>query len=150
MILSQQEYDDIINDTTKVIAENIVWEGNPNSPAREFRSDIDSNEGYPIFIKGWYNPRAGKLSYAIIHRGVGRIYGLDLGAEHQNPDGEFVGDKHKNYWVPGSRDKWAYAPGDITETWDRPVEAWHQFCTEANLRHSGTIQAPEIQGAMLL
>ena len=87
MTMSKQEYDDIINDTTKVITENIVWEGSPNSPAREFRSDINSYEGYPIFIKGWYNPRAGKLSYAIIHRGVGRIYGLDLGAEHQNPEG---------------------------------------------------------------
>ena len=101
-------------------------------------------------VKRWYNPSSGKLSYAIVHRRVGRIYGLDLGADHQNPDGQPVGEKHKNYWSPGSRDKWAYVPGDITETWDRPVEVWHQFCAEANLRHSGTMQAPAIQSAMLL
>ena len=121
MTLSQQEYRTIIDDTSKVINENIVWEGAANSPRREFRLDIESGEGYPIFVKGWYNPSSGKLSYSIIHRGVGgRIYGLDLGADHQNPDGKFVGEKHKNYWVPGYRDKWAYVPPDITEPWHRP------------------------------
>ncbi|MDE2778881.1 MAG: hypothetical protein OXI91_04285 [Chloroflexota bacterium] len=46
---------------------------------------------------------------------------LALGADHQNPDGQWVGEKHENYWVPGSRDKWAYVPPDITGTWNRPV-----------------------------
>ena len=41
----------------------------------------------------WYSPTSGKLSYAIIHRIVGRIYGLDLGADHRNPVGEVVGEK---------------------------------------------------------
>jgi hypothetical protein len=150
MTLSQQEYDNIINDTTKIIAENIFWEGGPNLPARQFRIDVDSNEGYAIFVKGWYNPLSGKLSYAIVHRSVGRIYGLDLGAEHQNPDEEFVGEKHKNYWVPGSRDKWAYVPEDITEPWNRPLEVWRQFCTEAKLTHSGTMSQPAVQGRFLL
>ena len=150
MPLGQQEYDAIIADDTKVITGNIEWEGGPNSPAREFRIDIESDEGYPIFIKGWYNPSSGKLSYAMIHRSVGRIYGLDLGADHHNPDGAPVGEKHKNYWVPGSRDKWAYVPTDITETWDRPVAVWAQFCAEANLRHLGTIQGPGTQIPMLL
>ena len=150
MPLNHQEYDAIMADDSKVISGNIVWEGGPNSAAREFRIDIESDEGYPIFIKGWYNPSSGKLSYAIIHRSVGRIYGLDLGADHQNPDGEPVGEKHKNYWAPGFRDKWAYVPTDITETWDSPVAVWVQFCAEANLRHLGTIQGPETQIPMLL
>ncbi len=151
MTLNQQEYDSIINDNTKVISEDIEWEGSPNSPAREFRVDIASDEDHPIFIKGWYNPRSGKLSFAIIHRTAGaRIYGLDLGAEHYNPDGKPVGEKHKNYWVPGSRDKWAYVPADITATWDNPVEVWGQFCAEANLRHSGIIRRPDTQGGILL
>ena len=145
MTLSQQEYNAIIDDDTKVVAEDIAWQPRSNSPAREFRIDIDSDEGYPIFVKGWYNPFSGKLSYAIIHRSVGRIYGLDLGAEHRNPNGELVGEKHKNYWVPGSRDNWAYVPEDITETWNRPVAAWKQFCDEARLRHTGTIQYPLTQ-----
>lgn len=151
MPLSQEEYDAIIGDSTKVISENIVWEGSSHSPARQFRVDIDSDEGHPIFVKGWYNPRSDKLSFAIIHRTVGdRIYGLDLGAGHSNPDGSLVGEKHKNYWRPGSRDKWAYVPEDITETLERPVAVWQQFCAEANLRHSGTMFHPNIQGESLL
>ena len=150
MTLSQQEYDNIIDDDTKVIAEDIAWQPRSNSPAREFRIDIDSDEGYPIFVKGWYNPSSGKLSYAIVHRSVGRIYGLDLGAEHRNPNGELVGEKHKNYWIPGSRDKWAYVPNDITETWNRPVAVWKQFCDEVHLQHTGTIQYPLTQGTLPL
>ena len=144
MTLSQQEYDDIIADRSKRIDDNIVWEGIQNSSAREFRIDIDSDQGHPIFLKGWYNPYSGKLSYAIIHRSVGRIYGLDLGADHRNPDGQSVGEKHKNYWVPGFRDKWAYVPPDITETWDRPADVWSQFCDEAKLTHLGTMIPPTV------
>ena len=150
MVISQQEFAAIINDDTKVIFENIVWEGSPDSPRREFRIDIESDEGYPVFVKGWYNSSSGKLSFSIIHRTAGRIYGLDLGADHQNPDGEFVGEKHKNYWVPGYRDKWAYVPQDITETWNRPVEVWRQFCAEARLTHSGTMRPPATQGTLPL
>ena len=52
MTLSQQEYEAIISDDSKVITEDIVWEGDPNWPAREFRVEIDSDEEYPIFVKG--------------------------------------------------------------------------------------------------
>lgn len=148
--MSQQEYEGIISDTTKVIDEVIAWEGAGNSPMRQFTVNIQSDDGHPIFVKGWYNPGSGKLSYSIIHRSVGRIYGLDLGADHVNPNGESVGDKHKNFWVPGRRDKWAYVPEDITETWDRPAAVWTQFCAEANIQHTGTMRDPVIQGSMLL
>ena len=151
MTLSQQEFEDIINDGTKIIADDIKWEGSNNAPTREFRVAVESDAGYPIFVKGWYNPRSGKLSFAIIHRTVGgRIYGLDLGADHQNPDGNLVGEKHKNFWSPGSRDKWAYIPQDITETWNRPVEVWKQFCDEANLKHLGNILHPDTQAEMMI
>lgn len=150
MTLSQQEYEGIINDTTKVINENIDWEGASGMPTRQFIVDIQSDDGHPIFVKGWYNPRSGKLSFSIIHRGVGRIYGLDLGADHVNPNGEAVGEKHKNYWRPGSRDKWAFVPEDITEPFNRPTAVWAQFCAEANIRHLGTIHDPVIQVAMLI
>ena len=53
MTLSKQEYDDIISDGTKEINENIVWEGHTNAQAREFRVDVQSEEGHPIFVKGW-------------------------------------------------------------------------------------------------
>ena len=150
MTMSQQEYDSIIDDNTKIIAEDILWENDNHTPTAKFRIEVQSDSEHPIFINGWYNPSSGKLSYAIIHRSVGRIYGLDMGSEHKNPDGVPVGEKHKNYWREGQRDKWAYAPEDITESWRRPVEVWRQFCDEAKLRHLGIMHPPTIQMETLL
>ena len=144
MTLSKDEFDDI----SKEVVGNIVWEGPSNARAREFRIDVQSEDGHPIFVKGWFNPSAGKLSYSIVHRAVGRIYGLDLGADHRNPDGYLVGEKHKNYWVPGNRDWWAYVPEDITEPWNRPLDVWAQFCAETNMTHSGTMSQPAVQGGL--
>lgn len=148
MTLSQSEYEEIINDDAKTIEGDIIWENADNPQAQRFRAEIESN--YPIFINGWYNPFSGKLSYAIIHRRVGRIYGLDLGAEHRNPDKQLVGEKHKNYWREGHRDKWAYVPEDITEPYSHPEAVWEQFCAEAKLRHSGSISSPSVQTEMPL
>ena len=150
MTLSQQEYDAIIAAEAKRIEGDIFWVSDQNSTAMRFRIDIDSDEGYPLFLQGWYNPYSGKLSYAMIYRGVGRIYGLDLGAAHINPGGGAVGEIHKNHWAPGHRDKWAYAPGDITHSWFRPVEVWAQFCAEANLEHRGVMHPLRVQGGMML
>ena len=146
MTLSQREFEDIVKDETKRIQGDIVWSSGPNPLAVTFRRDIDSDEGFPLFLQGWYNPFSGKLSYTIIFRGVGRIYGLDLGAEHINPDGSAVGETHKNHWTPGHRDKWAYAPKDITYPWSRPLEVWKQFCAEMNLAHRGVMYPPHVQG----
>ena len=148
MSLSQGEYEAIIADNAKVIEGDIAWSVDPYTHAQSFRVEVDSE--YPIFVNGWYNPFSGKLSYAIIHRRVGRIYGLDLGAEHRNPDRQMVGEKHKNYWREGDRDKWAYVPEDITEPWSRPVAVWGQFCSEASLKHEGSMSSPGVQTEMPL
>ena len=146
--MTQQEFESILSDDTKEISADIVWnQDTDHSQSREFRIDVESATGHPIFLNGWYNPLSGKLSYSIIHRSMGRIYGLDLGADHRNPSGERVGEKHKHRWKDGSRDKWAR---DITEPWNRPVEVWEQFCDEARLRHSGTMSQPQVQGRLAL
>ena len=96
MAISQQEFEAILADETKEIAQDLVWrEDEDHSPAREFRASVASQAGYPLFIVARYNPVAGALSYALIHRGAGRIYALDLGADHHNPDCNRVGEKHK-------------------------------------------------------
>ena len=76
-----------------------------HSPAREFRAHVASDAGHPLFVVGRYSAVAGTLSYALIHRGAGRIYALDLGKKHRNPDGGLVGTKHKHRWQEGFRDK---------------------------------------------
>lgn len=94
---------------------------------------------------GRYNRFAGTLTYALIHRTVGRIYALDLDADHHNPTCQRVGEKHKHRWSEAFRDKEAYVPADITAAWDEPITVWQQFCAEANIRHIGIMHPPIMQ-----
>ena len=34
---------------------------------------------------------------------------------------------------------------DITEPWDRLIEVWNQFCTQARIRHAGRMYPPVVQ-----
>jgi hypothetical protein len=143
MYLSQDEFEQIINDSTKRIEGDIKWlEDEDHSPAVEFRVEIQSDAGYPLFLKGRFNPLSEKLSYHIIHTGVGRIYGLDLGQDHRNPDGNAVGEKHKHRWRELVRDKEAYVPSDITSPATSPELVWEQFCEEAKIIHEGKMLPP--------
>lgn len=81
----------------------------------------------------------------LVHRSAGRIYGLDLGADHHNPSCQRVGEKHKHRWTEEFRDKEAYVPTDITASWDQPQEVWAQFCYEAKIHHNGRLHLPLIQ-----
>ena len=146
MAISQQEFESILADTTKQIVGDIVWTDDvDHSPAKEFRVEVQTNDEHPLFVTGSYNPFSGNLSFGFILRGTGRVYALDLGKDHRNPDGVRVGEKHKHRWLDGYRDTFAYVPGDITETWQRPLAVWDQFCAEAQLRHDGMMLAPEVQ-----
>ena len=145
MPISQQEFEAILADDTKEIAQDLSWgEDKDHSPAREFRATITSTAGYPLCVVGRYNPMAGKLSYVLIYGGTERIYALDLGADHHNPDCNRIGEKHKHRWTEEFRDKQAYVPEDITESWDRPIEVWKQFCTEARIHHTGRMEPPAV------
>ncbi len=103
---------------------------------------MQSDVGYPLFVKGSYNALAKAMSFAVVHRGVGRVYALDLGKDHHNPSCTNVGEKHKHRYTEQYRDKDAYVPTDITAGVDDPVSVWKQFCQEANINHSGTMHAP--------
>jgi hypothetical protein len=64
----------------------------------EFRAEVTSNVGWPLFVRGSYNPLARELTYVLILKTTGRIYGLDLGKDHHNPTCQQVGEKHKHHW----------------------------------------------------
>lgn len=143
MPITQAEFDVLIADSSKRIEGDIRWgEDEDHSPAVCFRAEVLSGSGYPLFIAGRYSKLAETLSFSLIHRGTGRIYGLDLGADHHNPTCEHVGEKHKHRWTDAYRDKMAYVPADITEPPEKVVEVWRQFCAEANIMHHGTLAAP--------
>lgn len=137
----------LLEDTSKSIGNDIDWrEDEDHSPAVEFRAEVMSEPGYPLFIRGSYNRITDKLSYSLIHRSVGRIYGLCLGQDHHNPSCLFTGEKHKHVWTEEAKDKEAYVPDDITHGAAEPVAVWKQFCLEAKITHNGVLHAfPPIQ-----
>jgi hypothetical protein len=132
-----------MSDTTKLIDRRIDWiEDEDHSPAVGFVAEVLSDPAYPLYARGYLNRASRKLTYVLIHRAEGRIYGLDLGKDHRNPDGTLVGEKHKHRWSGQTGVKDAYVPEDITATVDRPSEVWEQFCAEANLTHDGGMSPP--------
>ena len=151
MAISEEEVESILADSTKHIAGDIVWTDDvDHSPAKEFRVEVQTDTEFPLFVAGRFNPFSGKLTFAFILRGTGRVYALDLGKDHRNPQGVRIGEKHKHRWMDGFRDTSAYVPVDITETWDRPLAVWVQFCAEARLRHDGMMHAPQLQDELPL
>lgn len=145
MSFDENILDDFLNDTTKKVEIDIRWkEDDDHSPTQEFMVDILNAQGLPVVLKGTFNGLAKSLSFVVLLKGTGRIYALDLGAEHRNPDTrELVGRKHKHKWTDAHRDKWAYCPEDITETVENISGVWQQFCAEVRLVHNGTFYNPE-------
>ena len=136
----------ILEDSSKCIPGDINWIGDEHrSHVRRFRTGIDTETGYLLFVQGYYNPRAMMLSYTMYLGEGGRIYALDLGKSHRNPGGERIGKKHKHRWCERYHINKAYVPADITEPASDPVAVWRQFCAEAGLRHDGAIKQPVLQ-----
>jgi hypothetical protein len=143
MPITQNEVEILLDDTSKRIEGDISWsEDADHSPAVEFRAEVQSDLGYPLVVFGRYNPLALSLSYTLLHRGTGRIYALDLGADHHNPTCQNVGEKHKHRWTDVFKDKEAYVPDDITAPPTDPVTVWKQFCLEAKIDHRGKLAPP--------
>ncbi len=143
MALTNADFEKVLSDDTKRIEGDIVWGTDEDrSPSVEFCAEVESDAGWPLFVRGRYNPSIPALSLALILKTTGRVYGLDLGKDHHNPNCNQVGEKHKHKWTDGSRDKVAYVPDDITASASDPVAVWRQFCTEAKLTHNGTLHAP--------
>lgn len=141
--MTRAEFEAILGDTSKRIDGDIWWsEDEDHSPSLEFRVDVYSEAGHPLFVRGSYNAPAQKLSFGIIHRGAGPIYRLDLGTAHHNPSCQTVGDTHKHRWNEVTNTKEAYVPPDITAPVDEPLAVWHQFCAQARISHNGVLHSP--------
>lgn len=144
MTLSQDEFEIILNDNSKFIDGDIVWLNHPQHELLvRFKSLIFSDlNNYQLSLVGTLNMLIDTLSYHIICPPYGRIYGLDLGKDHKNPDGEHLGEVHKHRWSEIYLDKQAYVPPDITASADNPIQVWQQFCREAMIRHNGVMSPP--------
>lgn len=140
---SQNEFEALLEDNSKSIAADIEWvDDEDHSPTMEFRVEVESQTGHPLFVRGSFNPLANAAAFALIHRGVGRIYCLCVGKDHHNPSCQYVGDLHKHRWTEQFRDKEAYVPTDITAGTGNLALLWSEFCSEARISHSGTFHVP--------
>ena len=143
MPITQSEFEAILADESKRIRGDLYWqEDDDHSPALEFVAAVESEAGYPLFVKGRLNRLSSKLSYTVIHRSTGRIYALDLGADHHNPTCQRVGEKHKHSWTDQHADKLAYMPKDVASGLEHPDAVWQQFCAEAKIVHDGSLHPP--------
>jgi len=143
MPISQAEFEAMMADESKRIDGDLRWrEDADHAPAVEFRAEVRSEAGYPLWVTARYNTLARTLSFALIHRGTGRVYGLDLGSDHHNPTCQRVGEKHKHAWTDQHADKLAYVPADITAGLEEAVAVWREFCAEARIQHSGALELP--------
>ena len=143
MPLTNAEFTAILEDVSKRIERNIAWtEDEDHSPSLEFRAEVQSDAGWPLFVCGSYNQLAGTLTYALILKTEGRIYALDMGKDHHNPQCDQVGESHRHRWSEQLRDKEAYVPHDITASVSEPVKVWMQFCEEARIEHGGRLNRP--------
>ncbi len=142
MPITQNEFEAMIADAKRVIGDLRWREDDDHSPAVEFRAEVESDAGYPLFVNARYNHLAGTLSHTLIHRSTGRVYALDMGGDHHNPSCQRVGELHKHRWTDQHADKLAYVPADITAPSADPVAVWRQFCAEANITHMGQLSAP--------
>jgi hypothetical protein len=144
-MLNTSEFDAILKDSTKQILGDIQWTTDEDhSHCVEFRAEVASAGGWPLFVKGPYNPLIPALSYSLILKTDGRIYGLDLGKDHHNPQCNQVGECHKHRWSEQFRDKEAYKPEDITAPAADPGAVWKEFCAEAGIDHNGRMQPPTL------
>ena len=143
MLFSEREFQQLLADGSKCIRADIVWiDDEDHSPAVEFRAEVENEAGYDLFVHGSFNRLARTLTYCLVLRTVGRIYALDLGKAHHNPDCQQVGEVHKHYWTERHRDRMAYEPGQITASVEQPGELWRQFCLQARIRHDGHFAKP--------
>lgn len=141
--MTNTEFETILADTTKSIVGDISWSvDEDHSPSVEFRAEIQSDAGWPLFVRASYYPLINAITYALILKTEGRIYALDIGKDHHNPTCEQVGEVHKHRWTEQFKDKYAYDPVDISRESCDPLVIWKEFCLEAKLAHSGRLYPP--------
>ena len=125
MSLTDTDFASILDDRTKRIQGAVVWKKDEDrSFAWEFRVEVESTSGWPLFVQGRYNSTAGTLTYTLILKSEGRIYGLDLGKDHHNPNCNQVGERHMHRWSEKHGDKEAHVPNAVKAHVSNPVAVW--------------------------
>lgn len=65
--MKQNEFEALITDKSKVITGDISWsDDEDHSPSVEFRAEVASDAGYPLFVRGSYNSLAASAMSSFI------------------------------------------------------------------------------------
>jgi hypothetical protein len=137
MATDDREIEAILADPAKRISGDLRWTDDDPAGAREFVAPVICTAG-ELIVRGQRCARAGSLRFALVLRGVGRIACLDLGHDHQDPDGRRSGELHFHRWRAGQRDRFAEP---IPTTLDL-AGAWRQFCELTRIEHEGALADP--------
>jgi hypothetical protein len=79
MPITQTEFETLIADASKRIEGDIRWaDDEDHSPAVQFRAEVDSDPGYPLFVNGRHGRRPHGLA-AVLPRSTHHTSGLARG-----------------------------------------------------------------------
>lgn len=137
------DIDAILDDPSKTIEGNIQWLPDPNHPsAWIFHAPVAHSGETPLVAHGTLQPGQDRLSYLLVLRAVGRVFGICWGYRHLNPSGETVPGPHIHRWTSEHLDRRVEPLGDAGDGASDPIAAWRQFCTRANIVHRGALHPP--------
>jgi hypothetical protein len=96
MALTNTEFEAILEDPSKRIDRDISWqEDEDHSPSVEFRAEIQSEAGWPLFVRGSYNPLCKRRSEnaagggaKVRHHGDSGVILLSVSVKGSGPGGE--------------------------------------------------------------
>ncbi len=145
MGLSFTEFESWLYDNTKTIEEDIFWTPISNDNHESgfgFRVSIKSAIELPVELSGYFNLKSRKLSFSVIHKTEGRIYGLCTGDAKHREGTKWIFGKHKHRWDESEKLGHVYEPNDITAKWDQIEDVLRQFGAEANITLECDIDDP--------
>ncbi|HXX69640.1 MAG TPA: hypothetical protein VEK07_20825 [Polyangiaceae bacterium] len=103
-------------------------------PYLKARVAVQSATGYDLAVEVTCNPVVGKISACLFVKGVkpgwARIYGVDVGDDHHNPDCQMAGDPHRhNRWSVVHGCRFASPAPEFTSVTEEMVARFLQECS---------------------
>lgn len=139
----QDEIDAILQDPAKTIEGEIRWSPDPqHAAAWTFYMPVAHSGTTPLDARATLRREANTLSYLLVLRGSGRIFGICWGYDHLNPSGEIVSGPHVHKWTSEHLDRWVEPFGGASAGTGDPILAWREFCALAHIAHLGEVHPP--------
>jgi len=115
------------------------------------RGEVANSVGFDLALEVTWSPKTGKASLCLFARrvkpGWSRLYGIDLGDDHHNPDCNNTGDPHRhNRWSVTYGDRFGSGAPDLKGK--SVPEAFDIFVSECNISVRGALTMPSVQGTL--